>query len=74
MTDLWSMGGYGGYIWAAYGFTAVVLISLAIFALVQVRRGEGELSRLRQQVRARPQAPTATLTRRDASASQENSP
>ena len=40
------MGGYGGYIWAAYGFAALVLIALIVTSLASARRRRRELEQL----------------------------
>jgi heme exporter protein D len=51
------MGGYGGYVWPAYGITAVVLVGVLVASRQALRRSEAELSRLqegRRDRRARP--------------------
>jgi heme exporter protein D len=40
------MGGYGGFIWAAYAAAALVLILLWLFSWRSLRRSEGELAQL----------------------------
>ncbi len=40
------MSGYGGYIWAAYGFAALVLIGLVVTSLASARRRRRELEQL----------------------------
>jgi len=40
------MGGFGGFIWAAYAAAALVLIALWWFSWRGLRRSEGELAQL----------------------------
>ena len=40
------LGGYGAYVWPAYGIAAVVLIGLLIAALAGLRDNERALERL----------------------------
>ena len=42
------MGGYGAYVWSAFGFTAVGLLGLLVQSVVQARRREREFLRLRE--------------------------
>ena len=37
MTEFLHMGGYGGYVWSAYGITAAVLIISLLLPLVETR-------------------------------------
>jgi heme exporter protein D len=43
---LLDMGGYGGFVWPAYGLSVVVLTAVLVVSLRQVRRREAELERL----------------------------
>ncbi|ARJ68167.1 heme exporter protein CcmD [Magnetospirillum sp. ME-1] len=47
------MGGYGGYVWPAYGVGAVVLALVLILSLSAARKAEAELEVLQQARRAR---------------------
>jgi heme exporter protein D len=47
------MGGYGGYVWPAYGAGIVVLALVLIFSLLSARKAEAELEVLQQTRRAR---------------------
>ena len=46
-----AMGGYGAYVWAAFGLTIVVLLGLLGQSLWLARRREAELVVLRQRFR-----------------------
>lgn len=55
--SLIEMGGYGAYVWPAYGITAVVLVGVLVASHRALRRSEADLSRLqegRRDRRARP--------------------
>ena len=45
------MGGYGGYVWAAFGFTVVLMIGLLWQSWRLQQRRTGELAELRRTVR-----------------------
>lgn len=47
------MGGYGGYVWPAYGAGAVVLALVLILSMSAARKAESELEALQQVRRAR---------------------
>ncbi len=47
------MGGYGGYVWSAFGFTLILTLGLAWQSWWLQRRRSDELALLRQQVRPR---------------------
>ena len=38
-----SMGGYGGFVWPAYGLSAVVMVVLLVVTLKSLRQREREL-------------------------------
>lgn len=66
-----AMGGYGGYVWAAFGFTLISMIGLLWQSWRAQHRRTGELAALRSTVRgsgrgARPQGeqPAETAPRR----------
>ncbi len=48
MREFLSMGGYGAYVWSAYGFTALVLGGLFLQSLFHARSREEELAELRR--------------------------
>ncbi len=43
-----TMGGYGGYVWPAYGIGAVVMLALLLVSLRGARTAEDELAILQQ--------------------------
>ena len=47
------MGGYGPYVWAAFGFAALVLVALLLQSWRAARRRQAELDQLRHMVRPR---------------------
>ena len=47
------MGGYGGYIWPAYGISIVVLLAVLLASVAAARTNEAELDVLQQARRAR---------------------
>jgi heme exporter protein D len=44
MSEFLNMGGYGGYVWPAYGIAALVLIALVWDSLRGLRASERELA------------------------------
>ena len=50
ITEFLAMGGYGAFIWAAFGLTAVVLIGLLILSLRDVQEKERHLAKLQAQL------------------------
>lgn len=46
------MGGYGGYVWSAFGFTLVLTLGLAWQSWRQQRQRDAELTELRRRVRS----------------------
>lgn len=54
MTEFLAMGGYGAFIWPAYGLTAVVLGGLAVVSIRGVRQREMLVESLRR-TRGQPQ-------------------
>ena len=51
MSDFLAMGGYAGYVWAAYGFAALVLIALLVQSWRGALRREAELEQVRRLAR-----------------------
>ena len=47
-----AFGGYGAYVWPAYGFAAAVLIGLFVAARRQLARAECDAERMRAALRA----------------------
>ena len=46
MTEFFAMGGYGAYIWPAYGIGAVLLAGLWLASLRALRAREAELEQV----------------------------
>jgi heme exporter protein D len=46
MAEFFSMGGYGGYIWPAYGFSLLAIAAAAIWTLAAERRVRRRLAQL----------------------------
>jgi heme exporter protein D len=44
IADFWTMGGYGGFIWPAYGLALVILVWLALHSLRWLRAEEREVA------------------------------
>ncbi len=53
MSDFFAMGGYAGFVWPAFGFTALVLIGMLAQSWWAARRRALELEQLRRVVRPR---------------------
>ena len=51
MSDFFAMGGYGAYIWPAFGFAALVLHGLALQSWWVARRRAAEFEQLRAGLR-----------------------
>lgn len=47
MSEFWAMGGYGAYVWTAYGVTALALALLFIWSWLGARAREAELAQVR---------------------------
>jgi heme exporter protein D len=43
ISDFLAMGGYGGFIWTAYGAVAVVLVGLLVVSLRELRATSAEV-------------------------------
>lgn len=46
MQAFFDMGGYGGFVWPAYGLTALVLIAVLVASLRALRQREAALAAL----------------------------
>jgi heme exporter protein D len=58
LREFLAMGGYAAYVWAAFGFAALVLLALLAQSWRVARRRQAELEQLRHIVRPRrPPAP-----------------
>ena len=61
MSDFFTMGGYGAYVWPAFGFAAVVLLGLLLQSWWTARRRAAEFEQLRAELRparaSRPRRP-----------------
>lgn len=66
MSEFLSMGGYGAYVWTAYGVTALALLLLFLWSWFGARARESELEQVRKLSRAERRAPSSG-TLRDAS-------
>ena len=42
-----AMGGYGAFVWPAYGLTLLIMAGLAVASLRRLRRARRELERMR---------------------------
>ena len=45
MSDFLAMGGYGGFVWPAFGLTALVMVWLLVASLRRLRANERLLAR-----------------------------
>lgn len=50
MSDWWSMGGYGAYVWSSFGIAAVVLVWNMLWPYVQLRQLRRRLRQQEEQV------------------------
>ena len=63
MTEFWSMGGYAGYVWGAYGLCAVLLIGLLVLSQRRLKALEAQVRHLQPE---RPRSGGAEMTARGA--------
>lgn len=56
MAEFLAMGGYGAFVWSAYGLVALALGALAVISRRRLRRLEARLGALPPRRRARPAA------------------
>ncbi len=47
MAEFFAMNGYAGFVWPAFGLSAVILIGLFVSSLRAMRRTEAELAALK---------------------------
>ena len=52
MSDFLAMGGYGAYVWPAFGFAAIVLLGLLLQSWRTARRRAAEFEQLRAELRS----------------------
>ncbi|MEO1091677.1 MAG: heme exporter protein CcmD [Pseudomonadota bacterium] len=50
MGDFWSMGGYGAYVWSAFGVSVGALAVLLVASWTASRRRDAELQRWRRRI------------------------
>jgi heme exporter protein D len=66
MTSFFAMGGYGAYVWAAYGFAILVMLGLLWQSLRLARKRQAELEALKETMRGRRRrAPRPLVARRE---------
>jgi heme exporter protein D len=51
MRAFFEMGGYGAYVWSAFGFTAIAMLGLLFQSLHLARKRTAELEELRSRTR-----------------------
>ncbi len=61
MSEFLAMGGYGAYVWSAYGVTALFLALLFIWSWFGARARETELEQVRKLSRTERQAPAQAI-------------
>lgn len=52
VSEALALGGYGAYVWPAYGFAAAVLVGLFVAARRRLLRAERDAERMRAALRA----------------------
>ncbi|MGI9418106.1 MAG: heme exporter protein CcmD [Geminicoccaceae bacterium] len=62
MSEFLAMGGYGAYVWAAYGVTALFLLLLFLWSWFGARARETELEQMQKLARAERRGTLATST------------
>ena len=63
MSEFLAMGGYGAYVWTAYGVTALCLLLLFVWSWFGARAREAEFEQIRKLSRAERREPsTATAS------------
>ena len=53
MSEFIAMGGYGAYVWSAFGFAAAAMIALLWHSWTASRKSAAELEDLRRELRPR---------------------
>lgn len=75
MNEFLAMGGYGAYVWTAYGVTALSLLLLFIWSWFGARSRDTELEQVKKLSRAERRAPaSATLHEPEAAAPGQAAP
>ncbi len=64
MTDFLAMGGYGAYVWTAFGFAIAVMVGLLWQSWWLARKRQAELDALKEVLRGRRRRPTRPLVAR----------
>ena len=74
MNEFLAMGGYGAYVWSAYGITLLALLLLFLWSWYGARAREAELEQVRKLSRNERRAPSsATLREPESIRSQQES-
>ncbi len=63
MSDFFAMGGYGAYVWTAYGVTALFLLLLFLWSWFGARARMTELEQIQKLSRAERRAPASATLR-----------
>ena len=53
MADFFAMGGYAGFVWSAYGITALVLVGFGLATVLSARRARAALHEAEHQIQGR---------------------
>ncbi len=61
MSDFLAMGGYGAYVWTAYGVTVLALALLFVWSWFGARARETELEQIRKLSRSERRKPASTI-------------
>lgn len=63
VNEFLAMGGYGAYVWAAYGITLLSLLLLFVWSWYGARAREAELEQVRKLSRSERRAPSSATLR-----------
>jgi heme exporter protein D len=63
VNEFFAMGGYGAYVWAAYGITLLALLLLFLWSWYGARAREAELEQVRKLSRSERRAPSSATLR-----------
>lgn len=72
-SDFFAMGGYGAYIWPAYGLVTLVLLAMLIVSLFSLRKSEQVLALL-QSGEARKRKPASENSTPETTADTDQDP
>jgi len=50
LSDFWAMGGYGAFVWSAFGLSLGALLTLFVVSWLSARRRAAELERWRRRL------------------------